>query len=198
MPKINKRKYKGLGRPKKSDYLPSLWQKWGNTVIFFALFALSVVTWFGGAVRIKTAYAESQGEFLSPIPDKATGWNYTFVDEPVYKEKPTIESLFYKYDWDARLMLAICKSENGYSMWGNQWKPEARYDGNTDGSIDTGICMVNSNTFADFVRRGKLSANLDLTNADDNVYSAYVIWTEQSEDAWTNYSNDNYLVHLEN
>jgi hypothetical protein len=192
---INRKSYKGKGRPRKTDYMPTFWQKWGNTIIWFVLFNFTVVMWFGGAVRVKNAYAETQRPFLKPTPDEQPKWNYTFVDEPVHKKKPTIESLFYKYDWNAELMIAVCKSEVGYSYQG--WKQDAVFNGNPDGSIDTGLCMINSNTFNDFVRRGKLSAELNLKNAEDNIYSAYVIWTEQKCGAWTNCRNGNYLAYLE-
>ena len=192
--KINYKTYKGRGRPRRKDYKPTVWQKWGNTIIFFAVFNFSVVMWFGGAVKAHKAYAESKRPFLNPTPVEQPKWNYTFVDEPIHKKKPIIEDLFYKYDWNAEVMIAICKSEIGFEYQG--WKVDAQFRGNSDGSVDTGLCMVNSNTFADFVRRGKLSADLDLTNAEDNIYTAYVIWTEQGLEAWTKYKDNGYRRYI--
>jgi len=191
--KINRKTYKGRGRPRVRDYEPTFWQKWGSTIVWFILFNFTVVMWFGGAVRVKKAYAEAQRPFLNPTIE-VTEWTYTFVDEPVHKEKSTIESLFYKYDWNAELMTAICKSEVGYVYQG--WKEDAVFEGNSDGSTDTGLCMINSNTFADFVRRGKLNPDLDLTKAEDNIYSAYVIWTEQGCNAWTKCRDKGYLFYM--
>lgn len=191
--KINYKTYKGKGRPRQKDYHPKLWDKWGTTIIIFTVFTLSVVFWFGGAVRIQKAFAETQRPFLSPEP--TTGRNvFTFVDKPKNPKKPYIESLFYKYDWNAEVMITVCKSEIGFEYQG--WKQDAIFKGNSDGSVDTGLCMINSNTFADFVRRGKLSPDLDLTNAEDNIYSAYVIWTEQGYEAWTKYKDGGYKKYL--
>lgn len=194
-PLIDRKQYKGKGRPRRKDYHPTLWAKWGNTIIFTVTFNLSIIFWFGGAVRMHKAYAETQRPFLNPVPDEKIEWNYTFVDEPIHKKKVGIEGLFYKYDWDADLMIAICRSEVGHIYQG--WKQDAVFKGNSDGSTDTGVCMINSNTFNDFVRRGKLSADLDLTKAEDNIYSAYVIWTEQGYKAWSDFKNGRYLAFYE-
>ena len=43
------------------------------------------------------------------------------------KKKPRIESLFYKYDWNAEIMIAICKTEVGFKYQG--WKEDAQYKG---------------------------------------------------------------------
>ena len=48
-----------------------------------------------------------------PTPTQSK-WNYTFIDEPIQKKKPRIESLFYKYDWNTEIMIAICKAEVGF------------------------------------------------------------------------------------
>ena len=193
--KINYKTYKGKGRPRRKDYHPTFWQKWGNTIIWFVVFNFSVVMWFGGAVKAHKAYAESKRPFLNPTPVEQPKWNYTFIDEPIHKKKPTIEDLFYKYDWNAEIMIAVCKSEVGWIYQG--WKQDAQFNGNSDGSVDTGLCMINSNTFRDFVNRGKLPADLNLKDAKDNVYASYIIWLEQGEKAWSDYNNDRYLAFLE-
>lgn len=182
---INRKVYKGRGRPSKTDYLPTFWQKWGFTITAFTIFFTLVITWFGGAVRMHKAYAETQRPFLNP---RVEGTNFIFVDEPIHKEKPTIESLFYKYDWNAELMIAICKSENGYHMWDNSWKPEVQYKGNDNGSTDTGLCMINS-------IHGYGEEWLKV--AENNLEAAYKVWSNSGYKAWSDYKNGRYLKFYE-
>jgi len=182
--KINRKTYKGRGRPRVKDYEPTVWQKWGSTIVWFILFNFTVVMWFGGAVRVKNAYAEAQRPFLNPTVE-VTEWTYTFVDEPMHKEKPTIESLFYKYDWNAEVMIAICKSEIGFEYQG--WKQDAQFRGNGDGSVDTGLCMINSIHGYDTEL---------LKTAEYNIQKAYEIYQRQGLEAWTKYNDGGYRRYL--
>lgn len=183
--KINYKTYKGKGRPRRKDYQPTFWQKWGNTIIWFVVFNFTVIMWFGGAVKAHKAYAESKRPFLNPIPAEQPKWNYTFIDEPIHKKKPTIEDLFYKYDWNAEIMIAICKAEVGFKYQG--WKEDAQFRGNSDGSVDTGICMINS-------IHGYDTEQLKI--AEYNIEKAYQIYLRQGLEAWTCYNNGQYKEYL--
>lgn len=183
---INYKTYKGRGRPRQKDYQPTFWQKWGNTIIWFVVFNFTVIMWFGGAVKAHKAYAESKRPFLNPIPVEQPKWNYTFIDEPIHKKKPTIEDLFYQYDWNAEVMIAICKSEIGFEYQG--WKVDAQFRGNSDGSVDTGICMINSIHGYDTEL---------LKTAEYNIQKAYEVYKRQGLKAWTKYNDKGYLVYME-
>lgn len=111
-------------------------------------------------------------------------------------QKQTIEDLFNNCDWDKSTMIAVAMSENGYEMYDNTWGETRTYSGNTDGSTDTGILMINSNTFRDFVNRGLLTGNEDLTVAEDNVSVGCTIWGEQGYGAWTDHRNGKFRKYL--
>lgn len=108
---------------------------------------------------------------------------------PTVKAMVTVTDIseeFAKYDWDSDLMLAICKSENGYEMY-NGWKANAKYTGNSDGSTDTGLCMINS-------VHGY--SNEVLSDPATNIRVAYDIWLNQGYEAWSDYNNGRYGRYL--
>lgn len=105
------------------------------------------------------------------------------------KEK-VIEELICdpKYKWDCEIMIAIAKSENGYEMHGNTWGADRTYGGNSNGSVDTGIFMINS------IHGYSVKY---LQNAENNIEIAYEVWLSQGCEAWSDYSNGRYLKYLD-
>lgn len=105
------------------------------------------------------------------------------------KEK-TIEEMICdsKYKWDCGIMIAIAKSENGYEMHGNTWGADRTYGGNSNGSVDTGIFMINS------VHGYSVGY---LQDAENNIEIAYEVWLSQGCEAWSDYSNGRYLKYLD-
>ena len=107
--------------------------------------------------------------------------------ESVESKEETIEDMICNpnYEWDCKTMIAIFKSENGYQLRGG-WKPSAKYEGNTNGSTDTGIAMINS----------IYNFKGDLTDPKYNIECAYKVWLSQGYEAWSDYNNSKYLKYL--
>lgn len=105
------------------------------------------------------------------------------------KEK-TIEELICdpKYKWNCNIMIAIAKSENGYEMHSNTWGADRTYRGNSNGSVDTGIFMINS------VHGYSVEY---LQDAGNNIEVAYKVWLSQDYSAWVDYNNGRYLKYLD-
>lgn len=192
---LNRNTYKGRGRPRKSDYLlRQIWQKWGLTLIIIPGITLGTVFWFEGTLRIINYYFEKKAEYQQGIIYTHPKTETIVIQEecaPVEKPEPTpepkstIEDLFYQYDWDPELMIAICKAEVGFSYQG--WKEDAQYTANTNGSTDTGICMINSVHGYDTEK---------LKTAEYNVAKAYEVWKRQGYNAWVVYNKGMHLDYL--
>ena len=71
-------------------------------------------------------------------------------------------------------MIAVCMIENGYHLR-DAWKADMVFDGNPDGSIDRGICSINSIHGYD---------EQMLFIPEFNVAKAYEIWLSQGYEAW--------------
>lgn len=103
-----------------------------------------------------------------------------------------VYSLVSKYfGKEADNMMEVLKGEN------RGLNPRAE-NVNKDGSIDRGLFQINSNTFADFMRRKKdrlykmgIRSFEDMYDPEKNVKMARIIWEEQGYNAW--YGAPSYL-----
>lgn len=213
---LNKKKpftTKRIGRPKQSDYLldditpaqrarlnknppkPVTYRMVRNRlsysvrIIAGIIIVLMLVGW-ACQLSSRVAEAEVSTDIMSPVA-KSNEWKVTMLP-PVIPSycRGEINSLFCKYtDWDAKKMIAICMSENGFKMWGNKWNPEVQYSGNDNGSVDTGLCMINS-------VHGYDAESLKIPAV--NVEAAHKIWVRRPDyRAWSDFNNGRWLAYYE-
>lgn len=115
-------------------------------------------------------------------------------DEAVIETLPSIPSfcngevnkLFCnpEFKWNSRTMLAICMVENGY-LYNHEWDTRMVFDQNPDGSIDRGICSINSIHGFD---------SEALFKSEYNVIKAHEIWEKQGYEAWAVYNDGRYKL----
>lgn len=108
--------------------------------------------------------------------------------QPRPHQPETVEELMCqdKYKWDCELMIAIAKSENGYAMYNNTWGERREYTANNNGSIDTGILMVNS--VHGYNREW-------LKTMKNNIDAGYKVWLNEGYGAWSDYNNGRYEAY---
>lgn len=100
-------------------------------------------------------------------------------------EKDYVTREICKYDWDANIMIAIAKAENGYRWHG--WREDA-FNINDNDTIDAGIFQINS------VHGYSLK---ELVNHESNIKAAYEVWLKQGYNAWVAYWNGAYKEYLQ-
>lgn len=142
---------------------------------------------------IKNPPGSYTGEIISPLVS---------YGQEVESVTVTIEDIIGQYDWPVDTMTAIAKSENGYE-YNRAWNTDAEFRGNSNSTVDRGVFMINSGTFADFMVRHPAQLDAlgivdydDMFDANKNIALAYLIWQEQGLGAWTCYRNGNYLVFV--
>jgi hypothetical protein len=107
-------------------------------------------------------------------------------EEATYCEQDYVTGEICKYtDWDAKIMIAIAKSENGYEMYGG-WNTDA-YNINDNGTIDVGIFMINS------IHGRSLE---DMIDPIKNIEEAHRVWLSQGYYAWSDYNNRRFERYL--
>jgi len=111
----------------------------------------------------------------------------TSVSVPEYCDIDEVMAEICKYDWDHKTAYAIAMSENGYEMWGNQWKADAVNTANDDGSYDVGVMMINS-------VHGYPQE--ELLTIEGNVRAGYNVYLMQTFRAWSDYNNGRYERYL--
>lgn len=140
----------------------------------------SIILW-----AIYMAYPKQEPIVLSPIVSevKAHVEEETIIETERWCEGE-INSLFCnpEYKWDAKTMIAICMIENGY-QYNKVWNPRMVFNGNSNGSVDKGICSINSIHGFD--------PQL-LLEPEYNINAAYKVWLQQSYEAWAIYNNGKY------
>jgi len=216
---LGKRHTKRIGRPKNSDYVISLpakkrtqlrkrlsqprgaYARKTDPKPRLALISFLVVF---GFVFLSYAFqpviVEGKGRGGDmPIIDTSEALGST---ELKVSPKDDIDSLFDIFGEDSEVMRAVCKSENGYA-WENKWVETREYTGNSDSTVDRGLCMTNSRTFADFQRRHSkdlkelgISSFEDMLDGEKNIQMAKLIYDEQGKNAWTNYRIGAYKAYL--
>lgn len=130
---------------------------------------------------------EVQNKSTMLLPSVRTA--YAEEPEVVEVKEKTIEDMICdpKFKWDCKIIIAIAKSENGYEMYGNTWGADRTYKGNSNGSVDTGIFMINS-------VHGYSTEYLQ--DAKNNIGVAYKVWLSQGYEAWSDFLSKKYLKYL--
>lgn len=149
--------------------------KRSNAVLYFITFYMAFMYSYLGVT------SHILGSVQPRIDPISWGKDHHIIEE---EQELNIDDLFYntKYKWDASLMKAICFVENGYRLRG-YWDPQMEFIGNTDGSIDRGICSINS-------IHGYTEA--ELFDPITNIDIAYEIWKSQGYEAWVVYLDGRY------
>lgn len=194
--------YKGKGRPRSKDYRVndlrgSQRAKYNkllkgtkvksksNHKVAMAFVLFAFIIGYTVATYIKESVSFAQVPMRTPIT--VTGKSTQVITQVEEVKAVTVEDMFDKYnDWNPKLMVAICKSENGW-ITKKDWNFTASNDANSNGSWDYGICQINS--IHGFTKEW-------LSNPENSVEAAHEVWLSAGYEAWVNYNNGKYEALL--
>lgn len=91
-------------------------------------------------------------------------------------------SLVSKYDWDARIALAVMEAESSCSPSATNF--------NVNGSTDRGLFQINS------VHLSKVASPAQLFDPATNIQVAYAVYKGSGWQAWSAYNNGKHLKFL--
>lgn len=128
----------------------------------------------------------------SGLPEGVTSKNGLVPSVPPQEVSDAISQVFGN---EAGKAVVVAFSENG------GYRPGA-VNKNSDGSVDTGIFQINSNTFNDFMRRKKEQMNNlginsyeDMTDIHKNALMAKLVRDEQGWGAWYGPKNRGFTIN---